>query len=130
MNYRTSKAVKISGYVLLDALIGVSLLSIVIVSSLYVFSQNIMMIEEIKKHTVAVCLAQGKMEEFTAQSNFTETAGGDFLPDYTDYTWASESSYIQKTNFYNLVNVKLTVYWKVRENQRNLVLETKIIEKK
>lgn len=125
MKYQFNK-----GYVLLDALIGVSLLSLVIVSALYVFSQAIMTLEEIKKQTVAVALSQAKMEEFTVMNNFQEKVEGDFLPDYDGYTWSAENAYIQKTNYYNLVHVKLTVNWKVRESPRNLVLESKIIEKK
>ena len=115
---------------LLDALVGVSLLGLVIVSSLYLFSQNIMVIAENKKQTLAVALAQSKMEEIMNGNNFTEKFNGDFLPDYSDYTWEAESSYAQKSNFYNLVNMKLTVFWKVRENPRSFVLESRFIEKK
>ena len=58
---------KQKGYILLETLIGVGILSIVIVSVLGAVSQNILSVEEIKKQSIAVTLAQKKMEEIKSK---------------------------------------------------------------
>ncbi len=51
---------KTSGYLLLEALLGVSIIGLVLVSVLYVFSACLYSLEEIKKQSIAVTLAQKK----------------------------------------------------------------------
>ncbi|MFH1823960.1 MAG: type II secretion system protein [Candidatus Firestonebacteria bacterium] len=119
MRFLTNK----KGFILLDALIGVGLLGIVIVSCLHVFSEVIYRLEEMEKETVAITLAQNKMEELSILDKYEDNNHGDFSPNYPDFTWASESKLLKGSHFYKLIDVQLTVYWKIKSEQRSLVLQ-------
>src|ERR1035437_7960164 len=99
----------LSGYVLLETLVGVGIIGVVMVSSLYVFSESVRSLEEIKKQTVAVTLAQKMMEEISAADSCKDTDTGNFSPDYPEYNWQVASTSVEQNNNYNLTNVKLTV---------------------
>jgi|GEM_PF-3489074 len=119
-----------TGYLLLEALLGVSILSIVLVSVLYVFSACLNSFAEMKKQSVAVTLAQKKIEELGGLDYFTENAEGDFSPDFPEYKYTFTSALLQGTNAYLLVNVKLNVNYEVKSNARTLALETNLLLRK
>jgi len=134
MNFLTSKKIYCdllqNGFILLDVLIGIGLLSIVIISCLHVFSESIYKLEEMEKETLAIMLAQSKMEELITKDKYESNSNGDFSPNYPDFTWSSTAKFLKGSNWYNLINIKLTIYWKVRNAQKDLTLENNFLLKK
>ena len=118
------------GYILLETLVGIGILSIVIIAALNSISQNILAEEEIKKQSIAVTLAQKKMEELGSQDFFKTADAGDFGENWPGYKWEQASTSIQQTNFYGLVNIKLAVSYEVRSAPRDLKLESVFIIRK
>ncbi|OGF50821.1 MAG: hypothetical protein A2231_04180 [Candidatus Firestonebacteria bacterium RIFOXYA2_FULL_40_8] len=121
---------KYSGYLLLEALLGVSILSIVLVSVFYVFSASLNSFQEIKKESIAVTLAQKKMEELSGLDAYKSSETGDFSPDFPEFKYEFTASSVNSTNFYTLVNVKLNVNYEVKKNQRTVGLETNLLLRK
>ncbi|MFH1073456.1 MAG: type II secretion system protein [Candidatus Firestonebacteria bacterium] len=121
---------KKNGYLLLEALIGVSILSIVLVSVLYVFSASLNNFEEMKKQSIAVTLAQKKIEEVSGLDDYKESEQGDFSPDFPGYKYDLTSVFLKSTNFHMLVNVKLKVNYEVKKNPRTVGLETNLLLRK
>ena len=115
---------KQKGYILLETLIGVGILSIVIVSVLGAVSQNILSVEEIKKQSIAVTLAQKKMEEIGAMDALKLTDSGDFGESFPGYKWEAVGKSVQNSSLYSLANIKLTVTYEVRSVPRDMKLET------
>ncbi|MCX5777453.1 MAG: hypothetical protein NTX32_07530 [Candidatus Firestonebacteria bacterium] len=126
----TERPVSGSGYILLDALVGVGLLSLVIISALYLFSESINRMEDMKNETKAVFLAQSKIEELQALSSLEVNAGGDFGEKNQGYTWTASSEEIGRKDSYALIRLTLVVAWEARRNPRNYALETKFIQRR
>ena len=118
---------KQKGYILLETLIGVGILAIVIVSVLGAVSQNILSVEEIKKQSIAITLAQKKMEEMGTLDRFKAADAGDFGATFPGYKWEIAGFIVQQTNAYSLVNIKLSVAYEVRGAPRGEKLETMFV---
>jgi len=115
---------------LLDALIGVALIGFIMISCLYVFSEAINKMDDVKKETRAVFLAHSKMEELKAEIPIAATDGGDFGDLNPGYTWTSVSSQLQTSNFYILTQLKVDVLWQARGTQRDYYLQTIYLQRK
>ena len=115
------------GYILLEALIGVAILSIVIVASLQTIAAGLAAVEEIKQQSIAVTLAQKEMEQLGGRDAFKASESGDFGTDWPGYSWSQQSAVVQRTNFYSLINIKLSVAYKSRGSDRSLNLESLFI---
>ncbi len=115
------------GYILLEALVGVAILSIVIVAALQSVAAGLAAVEEIKKQSIAVTLAQKEMEQLGGRDAFKASESGDFGVDWPGYSWSQQSAVVQRTNFYSLINIKLSVAYKARGADRSLNLESLFI---
>jgi len=118
------------GYLLLEALLGVSILSIVLVSVLYAFSACLNSFEEMKRQSIAVSLAQKKIEELSSFDEYKESEQGDFSPDFPEYKYDFACVLSKSNVFYSLVNVKLSIIYEVRKNPRTLTMETNLLLRK
>ena len=115
------------GYLLLEALLGVSILSIVLVSVLYVFSACLNSFEEMKRQSIAVTLAQKKIEELSGLDDIKDSEQGDFSPNFPEYKYDFACVALKSTNFYSLVGLKVNVNYEVKKNQRTVGLETNLL---
>ncbi len=113
-----------TGYILLEALVGVAILSIVIVAAIQTIAAGLAAVEEIKMQSIAVTLAQKEMEQLGGRDAFKASESGDFGVDWPGYTWSQQSAVSQRTNFYSLIDIKLSVAYKVRGNARSMNLES------
>ncbi len=115
------------GYILLEALVGVAILSIVIVAALQSVAAGLAAVEEIKKQSIAVTLAQKEMEQLGGRDAFKASESGDFGADWPGYSWSQQSAVVQRTNFYSLINIKLSVAYTSRRADRSMNLESLFI---
>jgi len=119
-----------NGYILLESLIGVAILSIVIISCLSIFNECAKTLEETRKKTIAITLAQKKMEEIAGADYTTKTEDGDFSPNFPDYKFSVVNTAGRGTNWYSITDVKLTVSYKVKGADRQFILESNFLIRK
>ena len=119
-----------AGYILLDALVGVGLLGLVMVSCLYLFSEAINRMEDIKMKTQAAFLSQSKLEELKAAGTLEEEMTGDFSPAVPVFTWTAQSQKLEMSGTYNLTRLKVIVAWQSRGSSKDFSLETKFLQRK
>ena len=82
---------KANGFTLMEVMIAMAILAISLVAVFQLQSQSISMSTESRFMTTAALLAQSKMVEAEAVSTLTSRKeGGDFGPDYPQYTWHLE----------------------------------------
>ncbi|GEM_PF-3458209 len=121
---------KEEAYILLDALVGLGLLGLVMVSCLYLFSESLNRMEDIKTKTRAAFLSQSKLEELKTAGTLDEEMSGDFGETEPGYSWTAESTKLEMTGNYNLTRLKVTVAWQARGSTRDFSLETKFLQRK
>ena len=119
-----------SGYILLDALVGVGLLGLVIVSCLYLFSETMNRMSDITMKTRAAFLSQAKLEELKVSGSLGEEMTGDFGEAVSGFTWTAQSKKLENTGNYNLTWLKVVVSWQARGSYRDFSLETKFLQRK
>jgi hypothetical protein len=110
--------------------VGVAILSIVIISCLSVFNECAKTLEETRKKTIAITLAQKKMEEILGQDYAKKAEEGDFSPNFPDYKFVVTNTPGRSTNWYALINIKLSVAYKVKGTDREFKLESNFLNRK
>lgn len=77
----------------MEVMVAMAILAIALVSIFQLQSQSISMASDSRFMTTATLLAQSKMVEMEALSSLTNRSeGGDFGPDYPQYSWKVEVS--------------------------------------
>lgn len=126
----SGKLSKNKAYILLDALVGVGLLGLVIVSCLLLFSETVNRMSDVAMKTKAAFLSQSKLEELKTDSSLGEEMSGDFGETASGFTWTAQSKNLETTGNYSLTQLRVVVAWQARGNYRDFALETKFLRKK
>lgn len=117
---------KASGYILIEVLIAISILSLLVVPVIGMTSQGLQRLNTTQKYTEALYFAQGEMEYLKS----------------LDYNQLSEQTFQirESSNFYSdvsitsidgtkLLYIKLLVTWKENDLPKQITLETYIAKR-
>lgn len=111
------------GFTLLEVLATIMLLGIILPAVMQAISLATAASGEAKHKVEAVSLAQSKLAELAATSQFQAAASsGDFGPDYPGYQWATS---VQTTDL-NLTTISVRVSWFARGRDRYVELTSMV----
>ncbi len=108
------------GYILLETMAAVAVLSIALTSILAAFRVSLSAAARARHTTAATLLAEGKMAELRASPPAAlGTAQGDFGEDMPEYTWRTTLSPVDS---YNCCTAVVEVTWMQEGRPRSVVL--------
>jgi len=122
-----------AGFTLLEILVAISLIGIVLVVVMQLFSANLRSLSVSESHVNAAAHAEAIMRNILEDEDFPNTTLSGTTEDGYRYDAAIAKGYEERTQALNvdLYQVRVTIYWNDGARQRSLFLETlKMTEKK
>ena len=121
------------GFTLIEVLVAISLIGMVFVVVMQLFSANLRSLSVSESHVNAAAHAEAIMRNIIEDEDFPNAALSGTTEDGYRYEAAIEKGYEERTQSLNvdLFQVRVTIYWNDGARQRSLSLETlKMTEKK
>jgi general secretion pathway protein I len=110
------------GFTLIEILATLLLVAIILPVAMSGISLALNVADESKRRTEAAALAQSKLAEIVAYSEWTTASlGGDFSPDRPQYRWAAQVTAWQGTQ---LQQLDVQVLWRSRGQDHHVTLST------
>jgi prepilin-type N-terminal cleavage/methylation domain-containing protein len=122
-----------AGFTLLEILVAISLIGIVLVVVMQLFSANLRSLSASESHVNAGAHAEAIMRNILEDEDFPNTTLSGTTEDGYRYDATIAKGYEERTQALNvdLYQVRVTIYWNDNTRQRSLSLETlKMTEKK
>ena len=122
-----------AGFTLLEIMVAMSLIGIVLVVVMQLFSANLRSLSVSESHVNAAAHAEAIMRNILEDEGFPNTIRSGTTEDGYRYDAAITKAYEERTQALNvdLFQVRVTIYWNDGARQRSLSLETlKMTEKK